>query len=87
MPMFTYKVRVGVFVTTDLEPPTWVEKFAVDPAQEALIRAGANLETLEDGALVITPISGNSIELEPEPEPAPEPEDPPPDPETPEPEA
>jgi hypothetical protein len=52
MPTFTYKIQEGVFVTTDLEPENWLEKFEVTNEQEQLIIDGAMLK-VEDGDLVI----------------------------------
>ncbi len=74
MALFTYKILDGIFVTTDIEPDEWIEKYSVSEEQELLIRAGANLEVIEDGSLIIHPIIGDDIKLESEPEPEPEPE-------------
>lgn len=76
MAFFTYLLQPGVFATTDLEPPVWLERYSVTPAQEILIRAGANLIVFEGQVMVIDPVIGVDEEVigEAAPEPPPEPE-------------
>lgn len=58
MATFTYKVQEGVFITTDLEPEFWLERFPVTVEEENLIIDGAVLEII-DGTLLI--IDGDEI--------------------------
>jgi len=52
MAIFTYKIQDGVFVTTDIEPETWIEKYPVTVDEEILIKDGAMLQA-DDGILTI----------------------------------
>lgn len=56
MPTFTYKIQEGIFVTTDIEPAIWIEKYPVTVEEEILIKYGANLETSEGVLSIITPV-------------------------------
>lgn len=58
MATFTYKLQEGVFVTTDIEPEIWMERFPVTVEEENLIIDGAVLEII-DGTLLI--IDGDEI--------------------------
>lgn len=70
---YCYKILEGVYVTTGIPPPTWIERWPVTPEQEAAIIGGANLSDATDDLLIE---SAGSIEVvePPPPEPEPEPE-------------